>query len=325
MKYDLFCIGDVTIDIFLEIEERQANVFCDLDQKNCKLSLNYADKIPVKKIYRTYAAGNAANVAIGGSRLGLKTGLYSVLGDDEDGKKILRTLKKEKVSTTSLIFEKNSSNNLSVILGYRGERTILSFHQERIYSFPQIPETRWLYFTSMAPRHEIFYKELPNFIEKRKVKLAFNPGSYQLSQGLKILRALLRQTTVLILNREEAEFLFGVQKDIKTLLKKILDEGPQLAVLTDGERGSWANDGSKIYFLPSSGTLPVDKTGAGDSYTAGFLAALLYNKEIPEAMRWGTLNASSVISQIGTHNGLLKRAELEKMLLTRLDLKPEIF
>ncbi len=323
MKYDLVCIGDTTVDIFLNIDEGSANVFCDLDKKECKLSLNYADKIPVKEVWRTYAAGNAANVAIGVSRLGLKTFIFTIVGDDDDGRNIVQTLKKEKVGTEGVVFDKSRGTNLSVILSYRGERTILSFHQPRIYFWPDIPQSRFLYFSSLAPGHEVFNEKLPDFIRDSRVKLAFNPGSYQLRQGLEVLRPILKQTYVLILNREEAERLFGPRNSLQNLLKKALEEGAKIAVITDGEKGSWASDGTQTYFLPSSGALPLDKTGAGDSYTAGFLSALMYGKDIKEGMRWGTLNASSVISKIGTHNGLLTKPELEKALQDRIDLQPE--
>jgi sugar/nucleoside kinase (ribokinase family) len=58
----------------------------------------------------------------------------------------------------------------------------------------------------------------------------------------------------------------------------------------------------------------VEKTGAGDAYTAGFLAAVLNSQPIKEAMRWGAFDAASVIQKIGAEEGLLTKTELEDKL-----------
>ena len=61
----------------------------------------------------------------------------------------------------------------------------------------------------------------------------------------------------------------------------------------------------------------VGKTGAGDAYTAGFLAAVLNGQLIEEAMRWGALDGASVIQKIGAEEGLLTKLELEEKLETK--------
>ena len=58
----------------------------------------------------------------------------------------------------------------------------------------------------------------------------------------------------------------------------------------------------------------VEKTGAGDAYTAGFLAATLNNQPIEEAMHWGALDSASVIQKTGAEDGLLTKLELEEKL-----------
>ena len=82
--------------------------------------------------------------------------------------------------------------------------------------------------------------------------------------------------------------------------------GARSVVITDGKNGSSAIDEKgKIY---SFGVLPanvVQKTGAGDAYTSGFLAAYTQGKDIEGAMRWGAANAASVIQEIGAQKGLL--------------------
>ena len=90
-KYDLIAIGDSTLDTFVKIEE--ASVLCDFDKENCWLCLSYADKIPVEQLDQA-TGGNSSNMAVGSSRLGLKSAFYTVLGGDEVGRKILESLER---------------------------------------------------------------------------------------------------------------------------------------------------------------------------------------------------------------------------------------
>jgi sugar/nucleoside kinase (ribokinase family) len=67
----------------------------------------------------------------------------------------------------------------------------------------------------------------------------------------------------------------------------------------------------------------VEKTGAGDAFSAGFLAAIIHGLEIPEAMKWGSINSANVIGKIGAEEGLLTKFELEQKLIINKDLKTE--
>jgi ribokinase len=58
----------------------------------------------------------------------------------------------------------------------------------------------------------------------------------------------------------------------------------------------------------------VERTGAGDAFAAGFLAAAQRAQGLPDSMLWGSINASSVVSHIGSQAGLLKKDEMEEFL-----------
>jgi sugar/nucleoside kinase (ribokinase family) len=67
----------------------------------------------------------------------------------------------------------------------------------------------------------------------------------------------------------------------------------------------------------------VERTGAGDAYASGFLAAVVTGESIPNAMRYGSVNASSVIGKIGAQEGLLKKQEMKKLLENHTDFMPD--
>ena len=63
-------MGDVVIDAFIQLHE--ASVHCDLNHEHCQLCMSFADKIPYESLIVAPAVGNASNVAVGASRLGLQ-------------------------------------------------------------------------------------------------------------------------------------------------------------------------------------------------------------------------------------------------------------
>ena len=311
-KFDIISIGDTTLDVFLELKE-EVKVISDKKSKTKYLGLAFAEKIPVEKFTSIPAVGNSANVAIGVSRLGLKTGFYTVLGNDSIGKEMADILKKEKIAPDYIQFDKKRPSNFSAVLNYKAERTILVHHEKRDYILPKLAPAKWLYFSSLAAGHEKLHKQIPRFLKKDGAKLGFNPGSFQIREGVRKLQIIIKESTVLFVNREEAQELVGKSSDIKSLLKGLLVLGCETAVIPDGPKGSYFFDGETFLFLKIFPAPLIERTGAGDAYSTGFLSALVKGFDIPQAMRWGTFSAASVIQFIGAREGLLKKQQMMKL------------
>lgn len=310
-KFDLLTIGDCTVDIFTFPEK--ADVHCQLHgDKKCELCLSAADKVSSKGFDLTFG-GNAANVAVGASRLGLRTGINTHVGDDLFGKETLENFKNEKVDTSLIEVDKGQPTNVNVIISSGGERTILSKHQPRNYLVPSV-YAPWVYFSSLAPGHDYFHAPFVRYVHENRVKLAFNPGSYQIKEGLEAYGQLLKITEVLILNREEAGRLLGLDhalKNEKELLTRLRDLGPRIVVITDGPQGAYAFDGYEFIFQTATGVKAKERTGAGDAFSCGLVSALVLERSLKEALKWGTLNAEAVTQEVGAQNGLMTRKELE--------------
>ena len=59
--------------------------------------------------------------------------------------------------------------------------------------------------------------------------------------------------------------------------------------------------------------LEVDSTGAGDSFSSGFISALFYGKDLKTATRWGVVNAGCNIKEVGAIHGLLTKNKMEEI------------
>lgn len=310
---DLLSIGDVNLDAFVNPSESEA--LCNIDTKECLIAFSYADKIPVKSLDFS-VGGNAANNAVGASRLGLKAGLVLTLGDDSIGGQILDRLKKENVDLTYVIQQPSTSSNFNVVLTYSGERTIFTYHAPRSYEFPvQLPKSPWVYLTSMGESFMPFYNHMSDWLIKNpESKLAFNPGSWQLRSGVEGIGKIMKLTHTIFVNKQEAERLTGHEaKDqvTKELLTALSNLGPKISVITDGGNGAYAFDGSRYLKCPP---LPIDayeRTGAGDAFGSGFLSAEVKQKTLEECLIWGTVNSASVIGYIGAQKGLLSEQDID--------------
>src|SRR4051812_40304877 len=119
-KYDLVCIGDCVVDTFIELQE--ATVQCDENKEHCTLSMAFGDKIPYKSSTVIAGVGNPANVAVGAARLGLRTAFLTAVGEDHYGKEIIKSYRKEGISTNYVKVNKKMSTNQHFVLNYGPER-----------------------------------------------------------------------------------------------------------------------------------------------------------------------------------------------------------
>ncbi len=308
-KYDLISIGDATIDTFLfvdDIKVKQSN-----GQQIAEIS--WGDKLPVKQLART-VAGNAANNAVGSSRLGLKTAFYTVLAHDTGGREIVHKMKKEKVDTNYIVIDDKHGTNASTVLSHDGERTIFVYHEHRKYKLPKFAPAKWVYLTSLGDGFEKIYSDLAKYIDANKTKVGFNPGTFQLRKGVKANEKILKRTEVLSLNKEEVISWVGESDDIEELCKRLVKLGPKSITLTDGRKGAYSYSSEGFFYIPEFPGDRIEATGAGDSFTTAYIAALSYGLPHSTALRWGPVNAGSVVMNIGPQEGLLGRSEIEKRL-----------
>jgi sugar/nucleoside kinase (ribokinase family) len=168
--------------------------------------------------------------------------------------------------------------------------------------------------------------------------MAWNPGHEQFESGIDKWKDILSNTDILFVNKEEASLFSGVPyklagikqddprrhihaaraflppyaDDVSAIMRKFLKYGVKNIVITDGKNGAQASDGKNLYFCPVITHKKVDTLGAGDAFASGFSSAIILGKDLETALKYGTINANSVISFFGAQTGLLTRKEMEK-------------
>ncbi len=318
-QFDVLCVGDVVTDAFIKLLDDQAKATKDEDGK--WLTIPFGVKIPFDHAEVIEAVGNASNAAVAMAHLGLKSGFVTNVGGDQHGRDIITSLHKDKVDTRFVRVNPDKISNYHYVLWYKEERTILIKHEDYEYHWPhfrpsEIPE--WIYFSSISKHALAMHDDIADWLAKHEeVKMAFQPGTFQIDMGAKRLAKLYRHTEVLIVNREEAtEISGGDHADLHNLLDKLHELGPHIVVITDGPDGAYASDGEqrlKMRAYPDPKP-PYERTGAGDAFSSTFVAALMKGSNIEGALQWGPINSMSVVQYVGAQKGLLTQAQLGEYL-----------
>jgi sugar/nucleoside kinase (ribokinase family) len=191
-------------------------------------------------------------------------------------------------------------------------------HEEYPYKMPDIDTPEWIYFSSIGENSMEFHGEVAKYLDDHpKVKMAFQPGTFQMKAGVEEMKPIYKRAEVVFMNKEEAQRVLETkEQDIKKLLDGLCDLGPRVAVITDGRDGAYARDGMDYWQMPiyPDPKPPLERTGAGDAFSSTFAAALAYGKPVEEALMWGPVNSMAVVQKVGAQAGLLTRKELEKLL-----------
>lgn len=321
-QYDFVAIGDTVIDAFIELNKDAADVSQDMDTGRLTLHMPFGSKLPFNDVEVVNAVGNSANAAVSAHRLGLKSALVTNLGHDRNGKDCLEHLRNEGIHTDYVKLHEGKKTNYHYVLRYGPERTILIKHETFPYLMPDFTvPPRYIYFSSIGEHGVPFHHELAKYIKNNDTKLVFQPGTFQLNLGLETLRDLYEVTDVFFCNKEEAQELLKTdEQHVPTMLRKFKDLGVTLPVITDGPQGAYVVDEEdQAWHMPMypDPQAPLDRTGAGDSFSSTFVAALALGKTPSEALAWGPINSMSVVQHIGAQKGLLSREALEEHLNNR--------
>jgi ribokinase len=310
MKYDFVGIGDVTTDCFIKLH--QAEVHCKISNTECEICMPFGTKIPYESATEVWATGNSSNAALCVAKLGLSAALVSSVGDDDNGKKIVESLRSRNVATEYMTVHTDMKTNYYYILQYGAERTILVKHHPYPKALPSFSEPpKWLYFSAAGDNE--FQNSVGRYCAQHAVKLAFQPNTEQINAGYEALREVYAASEIFFCNKEEAQTILKTEEqDVEKLLEGIGALGPKIVVITDGpnganilEEGAW-----HIPMYPDPAP-PVSRTGAGDVTASTTVAYLALGMAPRDALMRGLINAAAGVQAVHAQLGTLTKDQIE--------------
>lgn len=300
--YDLVALGDITIDLYYKGK--------DLTHDKKRFHLAYGGKYYANEFHQGIG-GSGGNIAINASTLGLNTAVVAKVGETGLKNVIVQYLVKKNVSTEFLIFDRKYMSISTILLGDDGERTIVKYNDEKKsfnLNHTALERIKIAKIVFMGNLHDVSIKERVTILKTVNTPnnvVAVNLGSQDCEKGLNSMKALLSEANIIFLNKYEFAELIGKKPDsvkLKDNQHKKLGLKTDLLVITDSTNGSYAYTEDEVYHEPASKIKTiVDATGAGDSFTSGFLAQYKSTQNIQKSLEAGTENAKKILKKIGAH------------------------
>lgn len=301
--FDLITIGTISADLYFDAT--------DLTRENDRLALAIGGKYRSDEFHMT-VGGGGANVAIGARKLGLKTGVIGLVGNNVFRKGILQRLDSAKVNTNYLLFSQTGASVSTILLQPSGERTVIAYQSshehviEELHSAKHIPKTRAVYFGNLSHVSVRERCDLMRRLKKTGVTIVVNIGPLDCCKPKTYSNELLEHADVLVLNTHEYADL--VKKDLeqiqfqKSQLVHLPIMKKKILIITDGANGSYGYEGEKVFHVPIvKAKKIIDTTGVGDGYTAGFISSFLGHEDVLRAMKSGARYASKILGRIGAN------------------------
>jgi len=266
--------------------------------------------------------GVARNVAENTARLGARVSLVSILGDDENGRDMLDDLKHLGIDTRHMaISETHGTAEYVAVLQPDGELAIgladMAIFDEFGPALLQRMESDfgsgWIFADCNLPAETLHY--LVDLSRRKALTLAIDAVS---TPKVMRLAADLSGIGLLFLNLDEARALLD-QPDAspEAAAAALIERGTERIVLTLGDKGLVAADGSGIRRIGSVSAQIVDATGAGDALIAATLVGLMGGHDLHEAARLGTAAAALTVESGASVRPDLSLALLETTLSLR--------
>jgi sugar/nucleoside kinase (ribokinase family) len=225
--------------------------------------------------------GSAAITACGAARLGLRTALIGVVGDDFLGRFMCEAVAECGVDVSGVVVDDQRPTGISVVLVRGDDRAIVT----ALGTIPELSAdvvdrallrgTRHVHVSSYFLQHAL-REELPALLSEARSASAtasVDPNWDPREEWDGGLLEALRQVEVLFANAEEARGI-AAEDDVEAAARKLAGRGPQVVVKL-GADGALAVRGPEVIRAPALRVDVVDTVGAGDSFDAGFLAGFL--------------------------------------------------
>lgn len=258
--------------------------------------------------------GAPANFAYHAAQFGLRSCVVSAVGNDDSGREILDTLT-EKGLNYLIEMVDYPTGTVQVELDGSGIPQYDIKEDTAWDNIPYTPELRELAgkaravcFGSLAQRSETSRNTINRFLddmpEEEGRLVVFDVNLRQNFYTKEILNRSMRRCDVLKINDEEiteVSRLFGIPgSDFEEISRRLLERfNLKMLILTCGVKGSYVFTPDGASFQPTPKVKVADTVGAGDSFTASFISAILKGKSVAEAHALAVETSAFVCTQKG--------------------------
>lgn len=263
----------------------------------------------------TVVPGGVLNTVVALRRLGLNVGWIGAFGDDFFSAYVAEWIAREGVDTALVERLQRPLRRVTVAMSYPADRAFVTYVDTPPDTLARLIDEAEQYSFRCLHFSRLYADErLPQFIRRCRARGIFVSMDCQHREETlahPVVRQILAELDLFIPNAIEAQRITAA--DSLTAAAERLTAVVPLLVVKDGINGAHAWRSGQHVHAPALRLSPLDTTGAGDVFNAGFLAAHLAGHDLHECLRWG--NAAGGLSTLGyggcsnapTREGLLAR------------------
>jgi sugar/nucleoside kinase (ribokinase family) len=264
----------------------------------------------------TVVPGGVLNTVVGLQRLGVSVGWAGAVGNDFFSRYILDWIQAEGIDMGLIARSDDSLRRVTVALSYPQDRAFVTY----VDPAPDLVSMTLAALEHIECRHLHFHKlvidermpDLLRLCRERGIFVSMDCQYREDTLEIPLLRAILSQIDLFMPNAGEAQRL--TMTDNLSAAAERLTTLVGYLVVKDGANGAHAWRNGLYFHAPALSLTPLDTTGAGDVFNAGFLAAHLAGYDIATCLRWGNISGGLSTQGYGGCSNAPTRAQLEAML-----------
>lgn len=300
-------MGNALVDIITQIDNdkildgfgmpKGSMTLVDLDTSN----YIYAETAGMPK--SKASGGSAANTIHGLAHLGVETGFVGKVGDDDMGKFFKKDMQVNNISPF-LFRSMNETGRAMALISSDSERTFATYLGAAVeLSVDDVTHDifegyDYFYVEGyLVQNHEMIEKAM-RLAAQANLKVCLDLASFNVVDDNK------EFFTELI--TKYVDILFANEEEIKSLSGKSPEEGARdlenmvdIAVIKMGGEGSFCISGGEMIRIGVRPSKPIDTTGAGDLYAAGFIYGHMNGLSMETCGKIGAILSGRVIEMIG--------------------------
>ncbi|MGN7469878.1 ribokinase [Brevibacillus sp. SAFN-007a] len=265
--------------------------------------------------FRRIPGGKGANQAVAAARLGARVSMIGMVGEDENGSVMLKSLTEARVhvegitraGTTGMAFiqvSEDGENNIVLVPGANAHVSVT--HIEQNLSILRESDVVLLQLEIPLAAVEYVAKKASGMGKL----VILNPAPAQALSP-----ELLQHVHTLTPNETELASLSGMPTatlaEVEAAAKKLLASGPKRVIVTLGAQGALLVTAAGATHIPACRVEPVDTTAAGDAFTAAFAVGIAKGMAEAEAASFASRVAAIVVTRRGAQPSLPTLAEVE--------------
>ena len=324
----VYGIGNPLIDVIVNVTDNDLKTLGlykgTMNLINREKRLELSEFIKAKKEPSFSCGGSCPNTIITLSALGIKSTLAGKIGDDEYGTIYRERLTALNVRDNLAVSDKNVTGSSIILITPDSERTMNTYLGANRDFCPddviesEVSSADFFHFTGYmwdtqnqmeAIRKTLEIAKRNNVVVSFDIADPFAVGRYHDA----FLELIKESCDIVFANKEEARMLFDNYDPYECC--KTMGKLCETAIVKNGKKGSFISYKRKVYEIPVQGpATPVDTTGAGDTYAAGFLYGLCHGLDIERSGSIASCLAGQIIKKIGAQFTQEQIPDLIKMI-----------